>query len=452
MPNGVRAVGQGGLRVVPTFEQAAKVPPARLKPQETPNLNFFRSFTYANLVRPVADSIDSAEELKQGKQNLQDAARSAATASGVPKAAVLHEMHAAAATPPSGVGMQEWRLWLASKLGGGDEDVAASSSRRPPGDNGGGGSLLRIFRRKPGSPPGEAPEEEVEELPGGPGGGGPGGGGRGGMFGFVRTPFDRPGDRVRVEGNPYAPDIHHDPLEEARARDLAQASWWATQKVKFDDIFSSHHAPHLPQPGGQWEPTEEQLQVGRRFIADRHAIAPLSHHTASAISAAREERGEEQRRAMLRRLQALGASVDMDALRSVGLGALAGSAGMIGMAAASHLQPHYPAVGTGVGLMGTGAVMMQPEVAAAMGRLFWNTARASTDHMVATARQHGPAVARRARAVVGTAAGAGASLAAGTKRSIGAAGSALVGAYGKVSRSRKRALKDDDDDVGPLLA
>jgi hypothetical protein len=87
-----------------------------------------------------------------------------------------------------------------------------------PGDNGGGGGLLRIFRRKPGSPPGEAPEEEVEELPGGPGGGGPGGGGRGGMFGFVRTPFDRPGDRVRVEGNPYAPDIHHDPLEEARAR------------------------------------------------------------------------------------------------------------------------------------------------------------------------------------------------------------------------------------------
>ena len=155
---------------------------------------------------------------------------------------------------------------------------------------------------------------------------------------------------------------------------------------------------------------------------------------------------------MLRRLQALGASVDMDALRSVGLGALAGSGGMLGMAAASRLQPHYPAVGTGVGLMGTGAVIMQPEVAAAMGRLFWNTARASTDHMVATARQHAPSVARRARAVVGTAAGADASLAAGTKRGIGAAGSALVGAYGKVSRSRKRALKDDDDDVGPLLA
>ena len=155
MPNGVRAVGQGGLRVVPTFEQAAKVPPARIKPQETPNLNFFRSFTYANLVRPVADSIDSAEELKQRKQNLQDAARSAATASGLPKSAILHEMHAAAATPPAGVGMQEWRLWLASKFGGGDpEDVAASSSRRPPGDNGGGGGLLRIFRRKPGSPPG----------------------------------------------------------------------------------------------------------------------------------------------------------------------------------------------------------------------------------------------------------------------------------------------------------
>jgi hypothetical protein len=118
-----------------------------------------------------------------------------------------------------------------------------------------------------------------------------------------------------VEGNPYAPDIHHDPLEEARARGQAQASWWATQKVKFDDIFSSHHAPHLPQPGGEWEPTEEQLQVGRRFIADRHAVVPLSHHAASAISAAREERGEEQRRAMLRRLQALGANVDMNALR-----------------------------------------------------------------------------------------------------------------------------------------
>jgi hypothetical protein len=92
--------------------------------------------------------------------------------------------------------------------------------------------------------------------------------------------------------------------------------------------------------------------------------------------------------------------------------------------------------------MGTGAMMMQPEAAAAMGTLFWNAA---------TARQHGPAVARRARAVVGTAAGAGASIASGTKRGIGAAGSALVGAYGKVSRSRKRALKDDDDDVGRSL-
>ena len=50
MPNGVKAVGQGGLRVAPTFEQAAKVPPARIKPQETHNLvrstrsvNFFGS-------------------------------------------------------------------------------------------------------------------------------------------------------------------------------------------------------------------------------------------------------------------------------------------------------------------------------------------------------------------------------------------------------------------------
>ena len=68
------------------------------------------------------------------------------------------------------------------------------------------------------------------------------------------------------------------------------------------------------------------------------------------------------------------------------------------------------------------------------------------------ARPTGPAGARRGRAGVGTGAGAGAGMAAGTKRSIGAAGSALVGAYGKVSRSRKRALKDDDDDVGPLLA
>ena len=121
---------------------------------------------------------------------------------------------------------------------------------------------------------------------------------------------------------------------------------------------------------------------------------------------------------MLRRLQALGANVDMDALRSLGLGAIAGSAGMLGMAAASHIQPHYPTMGTGDGLMGTGAVMMQPEVAAAMGRLFWNTARASTDHMVATARQHAPAVARRARAVVGAAAGAGASIAAGRSTAL----------------------------------